>query len=178
MRPMTLLASVVFPSLVLAAVQVACSSDNSSNPTPTPFDSGAIAVPEASVGAGPVTIIVKGKGTVVSDEAKPTATGYAGPDGAAPVVNCTSAGGACTAPQGIVLYALPQAGSTGVTPAVPSWVFSGWSVAGGEGGATIANDTNLTITPGVGSPVTATFDLTSSGAQPPPPPVTDAGGAG
>ena len=173
MRPMTLLASVVFPSMLLATLQVACSSDNGGNSTQTPFDSGTIVAPEASVAAGSVTIVVVGKGLVVSDDGVPHdggPNGFAGPDGGSPAVDCSSSGGACSAPQGTVLYAVPA----------PYNVFAGWSVGGGEGGAaTIASDNNLTITPGVGGPVTATFVPASAGADAaPPPPVKDAGGAG
>jgi len=176
MRPMTLLASVVYPSLVLATLQVACSSDSTSPATLTPFDSGTFPVPAPAVPAGAVTLTVVGKGgTVVSSDGFPSdggPNGYRGVDGGSPEVDCVApAQGACTATQGTVLYANPTTG----------YVFSGWAVQGAEGGAIISTDNNLTVSPGIGN-LTATFVAASNGADaappPPPPPVPDAGGAG
>ena len=53
MRPMTLLASALFTSLVAATatVEVGCSSDDTATTPLTPFDSGTVVVPEAGPGA-------------------------------------------------------------------------------------------------------------------------------
>jgi hypothetical protein len=152
MRPMTLLASVVFPSLFLATFQVGCSSDSSSNsPAPTPYDSGTVTVPEAGAGPSSVKIVVVGKGTVSSF------TDLAGPDAGPPAVNCTAAGGACTAAQGIVLDANAQEGDPYANPPVGDWVFAGWTTPGGEAGIVIDPTNYLTITSGILGPITATF---------------------
>jgi hypothetical protein len=153
MRPMTVMASVFFTSLVVATVEVGCSSDDSSTPAPTPFDSGTPPVPEASVGAGSVTVTVSGPGYVVSSDGTPSdggPNGFVGPDGGAPTVDCP---GSCTAAQGLYLYAVPVQGN----------MFAGWSVVGAEGGATISTSSSLQITPAIGTPLTATFVATING---------------
>lgn len=164
MRPMTLLASVVFPSLVLATFLVGCSSDSSSSsPALTPYDSGTVSVPEAGASPTAVKIIVVGKGTVSSF------TDLAGPDAGPPAVNCTATGGACTAAQGIVLDANAQEGDPYANPPVQDWVFAGWTTPGGEGGIVIDPTNYLTITSGILGPITATF-VTSSPPMPTPAP--------
>jgi len=170
MRPMTVLASALFPSLLLATLQVGCSSDDNSTTTQTPFDSGGVTVPEAAANPGTVTITVVGKGYVVSADGVQQdggPNGFVGADGGAPTIDCaTGATGAnCTAAQGTTLYAYPS----------PANVFLGWSVAGNV----ISTDTNIVITSGVGSPLTATFGLPGSGgvdAGPSPPADSGAGG--
>src|SRR5580693_7113765 len=71
MRPMVLLASALFPSLVVAGIQAGCSSDDSAAPPNTVPDSGPIVVPEAGPSAQPVTVIISGKGIVVSNDGVP-----------------------------------------------------------------------------------------------------------
>ena len=110
MRPMTLLASALFPSLILAVLQTGCSSDDNSNTTVTypPFDSGTVVVPAAPAKAGTVTVTVVGKGAVVSSDGRLEGSknnGFVGADGGAPVVDCP---GACTVAQGTTVYALPD----------------------------------------------------------------------
>jgi hypothetical protein len=153
MRPMTVMASVFFASLVVATVEVGCSSDDSSTPATTPYDSGSPPATEASVSAGSVTVAVSGPGFIVSGDGTPSdggPNGFIGPDGGAPMVDCP---GTCTAPQGITLYAVPVQGN----------MFAGWSVIGAEGGATISTSDSLQITPAIGTPLTATFVATISG---------------
>jgi hypothetical protein len=169
MRPMTLLASALFPSMLLAAVQIGCSSDDSSNSTVvnTPFDSGAVIVPASPARPGAVTLLVSGKGEVVSSDGKLEGTqnnGFAGIDGGAPIVDCP---GACSAGQGTILYA--YATSTGGDN-----VFLGWSVAGGE---VISTDLSYTVSSWTQSPLTATFGP-GGGPVTPPTPVADAGAGG
>jgi hypothetical protein len=170
MRPMTLLASVLFTSLVVATVEVGCSSDDNSNQALTPFDSGTVTTPEASVGAGPVTIAVVGGGVVVSADGTPQdggPNGFVGADGGSPIVDCPSS---CTAPQGIVLYAVPTQGN----------VFYAWSVQGSEGGAVTSTNNSIQVSAGTGTPLTATFvpNINGLDAAVPPSSTPDAGSGG
>jgi hypothetical protein len=146
MRPM-ILASALVPALLLAG----CSSDDNSNPSYTPFDSGTVSVPDAGSGFHAVSITVNGsgKGTVVSADGVQTDTGtFVGPDGGAPGVDCTSgATTGCSASQGTVVYATPTAGS----------VFVGW--IDGDAGAQVSTDPNFTIDDSTSSPLIATFAL-------------------
>jgi hypothetical protein len=163
MRPMTLLASALFPSMLLAAVQIGCSSsdDSSNQVVNTPFDSGTVVVPASPARAGNVTITVSGKGEVVSADGKLDGTknnGFIGVDGGSPLVDCP---GACAATQGTIVYAYP-------TETGGDNVFLGWSVAGGE---VISTDLSYTISSWTQSPLTATFG--PGGA-----PVTPAGDGG
>jgi hypothetical protein len=164
MRPMTLLASVLFTSLVAATaiVEVGCSSDDNSNTANTPFDSGNPITPEASAGPGSVTVAVAcpagvaSCGVVVSADGTPQdggPNGFVGADGGSPLVDCAANAGACIAPQGTTLY----------TYAVQGFTLVGWTVPVEGGIATISTDTSLQITAGTGSPLTATFATANSG---------------
>jgi hypothetical protein len=161
------MASVLIASLVVAAVElVGCSSDNTATTTNTPFDSGTVTVPEGGATPSAVAISVAGKGVVVSADGVPATSGpngYAGADGGSPIVDCIAPNsGACSAPQGIVIYAVPNPGNA----------FAGWSVIADGGAAVISADTNISIEPGIGSPLTATF-VSASPSSP-----SDAGGGG
>jgi uncharacterized repeat protein (TIGR02543 family) len=100
--------------------------------------------------------------------------GFVGDGGGPPLVDCPTA---CTAPQGTVLYAYPQVGTFlsdgGVD--LPGYVFVGWST--GDAGAIISTYTSLTVGPGTGSPLTATFALGSSGLDADVPLTEDGGGS-
>jgi uncharacterized repeat protein (TIGR02543 family) len=164
MRPMVLLASALFPSLILAGIQAGCSSDdNNAPPVNTPPDSGPIVVPEAGPSAQPVTVIISGKGLVVSNDGFPEdggPNGYVNGDGGAPVVDCP---GSCVAPQGTTIYAYPQVGTYFADGGVnqPGYVFAGWTTS--DGGVTVSTFSNLQIGPYTSSPITANFVLTPSG---------------
>ena len=175
MRPMTVLASALFPSLLLATLQVGCSSDDNSTTTLTPFDSGGVNVPEASSNAGSVTITVVGKGYVVSSDGIPVEAGASNPSGfigadGGPTVDCTQGStSGCTAPQGSTLYVYPLQGYT----------FAGWSGSESEAGGGFTNgDPDIQILPSTPSPLTATFVVQNNGADatPPPPPVDSGAG--
>jgi hypothetical protein len=158
---MSLLAFGLFTSLVVATVEGGCSSSSSPATTAGSFDSGTVTVPEAGPSAGSVTITVVGQGFVVSAEGTPQdggPNGFVGPDGGAPIVDCP---GSCTAPQGISLYASPAGGN----------VFNAWSVVADGGSVVISTDPDITITPGIGSPLTATFSTTVNGPDAAAPPV-------
>jgi hypothetical protein len=166
---MTLLASVLFTSLVVATVEVGCSSDNTATPAPGSFDSGTVTVPEAGPTAGSVSIMIVGSGYVVSADGTPQdggPNGFVGADGGSPVVDCSSSSTSCSAPQGITLYEVPIPGST----------FNGWSVQADGGTAIISTDTSIQIGAGTGSPLTATFSTNVNG--PDAAPIPDAGSGG
>jgi hypothetical protein len=169
MRSMSLLASVLLTSLVVATVEGGCSSSSTPAAGPGPFDSGTVTVPEAGPTAGSVAITVVGSGYVVSADGTPQdggPNGFVGADGGAPTVDCSSSSTSCSAPQGITLYEVPIAGST----------FNGWTVQADGGTAIISTDTSIQITPGIGSPLTATFSTNVNG--PDAAPIPDAGSGG
>jgi uncharacterized repeat protein (TIGR02543 family) len=176
MRPMVLLASALFPSLLLISIQAGCSGDDNATPTPPLPDSGPISVPDANPGAQPVTVAIVGKGIVVSNDGVPQdggPNGFVGDGGGSPVTDCP---GACTAPQGTVLYAYPQLGTFFPDGGVnqPGYVFVGWST--GDAGAIINTFANFTVGSGTGSPLTATFTLASNGSDASVPLNEDGGG--
>jgi hypothetical protein len=176
MRPMTVLASVFFASVVVAAVEVGCSSDDNSTTPYTPFDSGSPSVPEAG-GPSPsaVAITVVGKGYIVSSDGvqveagASNPTGFIGVDGG-PVVDCTQGStSGCTAPQGTVLYVY----------ASQNWTFAGWSAPASEAGGYFNTDPDLIVGAATPGAVTATFVVQNNGpdaAPPAPTPVADSGG--
>jgi uncharacterized repeat protein (TIGR02543 family) len=176
MRPMVLLASALFPSLLLISIQAGCSGDDNATPTPPLPDSGPISVPDATPGAQPVTVAIVGKGIVVSNDGVPQdggVNGFVGDGGGSPVTDCP---GTCTAPQGTSLYAYPQLGTYFADGGVnqPGYVFVGWST--GDAGAIINTNANFTVSPGTGSPLTATFVLASNGSDAAVPLNEDGGG--
>jgi len=179
MRPMVLLASALFPSLLLGAIQAGCSSDDSVAPVNTPPDSGPIVVPEAGPGPHSVTVIISGKGIVVSNDGVPEdggPNGYVGNDGAPPVVDCP---GSCTAPQGTTIYAYPQVGTNlpdGGGVSQPGYVFSGWTTPGDGGLVTLSTFSNLQIGPYTSDPITANFVLAPTGPDAAVPLNEDGGG--
>ena len=176
MRPMTLLASVLFTSLVAATaiVEVGCSSDDSSNAGTKPFDSGSPSTPEAAAGPGNVTVAVLCPagvtkcGAIVSGDGVPQdggPNGFVGPDGGAPLVDCAASGGACTAPQGTTVFAAAAQG----------FAFVQWFIAVDGGSATFTTDDTVTITAATGTPLTAQFATGTNGPDATVPPAGDGG---
>ena len=164
MRSMNLLASVLFASVaVVAAVQAGCSSGNngggtSSNP---PFDAGVVVVPDGgSMFAGPVTITVSGNGYVQSND------GTGGDGGTGPSVNCGtlangSKGTACTAAQGLTLYANPNMGA--------AW--GDWSATVDGGAVEVQASQDYAVISATPNPLTANFVTQSNGPDSAAPPV-------
>jgi hypothetical protein len=176
MRPMVLLASALFPFLLLASIQAGCSSDDNATTVLTPPDSGPITVPEAGPKPGPVTVIISGKGVVVSYDGTPQdggPNGFVGGDGGAPLVDCP---GNCIAPQGTTITAYPQVGTNFPDGGVnaPGYVFAGWTSA--DGGVLINPAASLTIGPVTGTPITANFILGPTGLDASVPLNEDGGG--
>jgi uncharacterized repeat protein (TIGR02543 family) len=173
---MVLLASALFPSLVVAGIQAGCSSDDSAAPPNTVPDSGPIVVPEAGPSAQPVTVIISGKGIVVSNDGVPEdggPNGFVNADGGRPIVDCP---GSCIAPQGTTLYAYPQIGTYFPDGGVDQqgYVFAGWTAA--DGGVTVSTFASLQIGGYTSNPLTANFVPTPNGLDADVPLNEDGGG--
>ena len=156
------------PALLASGVLIACSSDDSSSSSLTPFDSGSVTVPEAGPQPVPITVQVQGQGTVYSADVHAGEGGLTG----ALVCTATSTPAQCTAPMRTTLYAIPAV----------DWVLSGWTTTGLAPGVDLGQGaTSYSVGPGSPSPVIAVFVHQASGGGSPdagPTPVlaTDAGG--
>jgi hypothetical protein len=103
--------------LLISAAVTACSSDDSSQSSLAPFDSGSVTVAEA--GAQPAEFIqvqVQGQGMVESSDVATVDGGLVGQV----ICSASTPAADCMARQRTTLYALPAEG----------WVVSGWSTTG------------------------------------------------
>jgi hypothetical protein len=145
--------------LLLSAAVTACSSDDSSQSSLTPFDSGSVTVPEA--GAQPTEFIqvqVQGQGMVESSDVTTVDGGLVGQV----ICSATAPAGECMAPQRTTLYALPAEG----------WVVSGWSTTGLASGISLDGaTTSYSVTAATPTPLIVTFVPEGSAL----PPVDDGG---
>jgi hypothetical protein len=146
--------------LLISAAVAACSSDDSSQSSLAPFDSGSVTVPEA--GAQPAVFIqvqVQGQGMVESSDVATVDGGLVGQV----ICSASTPAADCMARQRTTLYALPAEG----------WVVSGWSTTGLASGVSIDGATNsYSVTAATPSPLIVTFVPQGSAL----PPADDGGG--
>ena len=138
------------------ALQMACSSDDSSSAALTPFDSGTVSVPEAGAQApSSIVVQVQGQGVVASSDAQPVDGGLVGK------VVCSAEGppSQCAAPQHATLYAVPATG----------WLLSRWTTTGLAANVDLAAGSgSYAVTDETPSPLIVIFEPPGFDAGAPP----------
>jgi hypothetical protein len=155
------------PALLVSGLLIACSSNDTSDSSLTPFDSGAVTVPEAGPQPSPITVQVQGQGTVYSADAHPADGGLTG----ALVCTATSTPAQCTSPLRTTLYSVAAEG----------WVLSRWTTTGLASGVDLGmGASSYTVDPASPSPIIAIFVREGGGSAPDagsaPANASDAGG--